>query len=401
MSTVYCGVPHPELGQGAACGLPSEVHPSRTHEGWQGTRCLVWPQSAGEAARALVAAVGVDVVGALAGLLAADGRALVAGVSAPMTPERLAEIAAREAAATRGPWGLDPEGVFGSGTVVAEVDGRERIVGELGFGVGEEADADREFVAHARADVPALLAEVGHLRGEVTQWRDQRNSVFETNAWLRERLEESGHARLLAELDAHSRAREVERLRARVDELVQQRDDLLVEDARAEMRREPQLAPVPLVVSRFDAVMEPAPEEPPVLTIGAVAEDGRPVALLLDPEARAKVARWLGADRAAVLRQAADEIAGIDFHPNARVRSLEIAGNLAIRLRRMAAADEDAAEGETGGLVQVADCGHPRTEPCGHDDYHDPHPWADHDHIWCPGRSYEADAAEGETGGAL
>lgn len=61
----------------------------------------------------------------------------------------------------------------------------------------------------------------------------------------------------------------------------------------------------PLVVSRFDVAMEPAPDEEPVLTIGAVAEDGRPVALLLDPETRAKVARWLGPDRAEVLREAA------------------------------------------------------------------------------------------------
>lgn len=42
------------------------------------------------------------------------------------------------------------------------------------------------------------------------------------------------------------------------------------------------------------------------------------------------------ADRAAVLREAADEIAGIDFHPNARARSLDIAAGLARRLRRMA-----------------------------------------------------------------
>ncbi|MEW2635981.1 hypothetical protein AB0903_31165 [Streptomyces sp. NPDC048389] len=50
----------------------------------------------------------------------------------------------------------------------------------------------------------------------------------------------------------------------------------------------------PLVVSRFDVVMEPAPEEAPVVTIGAVAEDGRPVALVLDAETRARVAAWLG-----------------------------------------------------------------------------------------------------------
>ncbi|MEU9760254.1 hypothetical protein AB0D98_10900 [Streptomyces sp. NPDC047987] len=42
------------------------------------------------------------------------------------------------------------------------------------------------------------------------------------------------------------------------------------------------------------------------------------------------------ADRAAILREAADEIAGIDFHPNAVARSLDIATVLATRLRRLA-----------------------------------------------------------------
>ena len=49
----------------------------------------------------------------------------------------------------------------------------------------------------------------------------------------------------------------------------------------------------PLIVSRFDTAIEPAPEEEPVLIVGAVADDGRPVALLLNLEARSKVARWL------------------------------------------------------------------------------------------------------------
>lgn len=52
-------------------------------------------------------------------------------------------------------------------------------------------------------------------------------------------------------------------------------------------------AAVPLVVSRFDVAMEHAPEEPPGLTVGAIAEDGRPVALVFDEEARVKVAGWL------------------------------------------------------------------------------------------------------------
>jgi len=53
--------------------------------------------------------------------------------------------------------------------------------------------------------------------------------------------------------------------------------------------------PEPLMVSRFDTAIEPSPEEAPVLTVEAIAEDGRPVALLLDEETRAKVASWLGA----------------------------------------------------------------------------------------------------------
>ncbi|WP_426568122.1 hypothetical protein [Streptomyces canus] len=49
----------------------------------------------------------------------------------------------------------------------------------------------------------------------------------------------------------------------------------------------------PVPVSRYDVAIAPAPEEEPVLTVGAIAEDGRPVALLFDPEARRKVAAWL------------------------------------------------------------------------------------------------------------
>ncbi|MFJ6730023.1 hypothetical protein ACIQPQ_34500 [Streptomyces sp. NPDC091281] len=49
----------------------------------------------------------------------------------------------------------------------------------------------------------------------------------------------------------------------------------------------------PLVVSRYDVAIEPALEEEPVLMVGAVAEEGRPVALLFDPEARDRIAGWL------------------------------------------------------------------------------------------------------------
>lgn len=49
----------------------------------------------------------------------------------------------------------------------------------------------------------------------------------------------------------------------------------------------------PLEVARFDTVMYPAPDEAQDLIIGAVAADGRPVALMLDTENRRKVRGWI------------------------------------------------------------------------------------------------------------
>ncbi|WP_103544023.1 hypothetical protein [Streptomyces sp. SM1] len=59
----------------------------------------------------------------------------------------------------------------------------------------------------------------------------------------------------------------------------------------------------PLVVSRYDVAMEPASEEEPVFTVGAVTEDGRPVALCFDPETRRKVAAWLAPGEIAELER--------------------------------------------------------------------------------------------------
>ena len=86
------------------------------------------------------------------------------------TPEHEQEIRAREAAATEGPWGRDaargpyfradsPAGEFGT------------LVGDVHFGCGAQAAADREFTAHAREDVRGLLALVDRLRAEQANWR--------------------------------------------------------------------------------------------------------------------------------------------------------------------------------------------------------------------------------------
>lgn len=36
------------------------------------------------------------------------------------------------------------------------------------------------------------------------------------------------------------------------------------------------------------------------------------------------------------------------------------------------------------------------TQPCGHDDYHDPHPWHERPNLWCPGIGYDDDQAAAE-----
>lgn len=33
------------------------------------------------------------------------------------------------------------------------------------------------------------------------------------------------------------------------------------------------------------------------------------------------------------------------------------------------------------------------SRPCGHDDYHNGHPWADQPHRWCPGHGYDSSPA--------
>lgn len=79
-----------------------------------------------------------------------------------ITDKRLTEIRARTEAATDGPWAVDGPAQCGPGdtlTVYPAEDG-----GALAY-VQPSWD-DAEFIAHAREDIPALLAEIDRLRGE-------------------------------------------------------------------------------------------------------------------------------------------------------------------------------------------------------------------------------------------
>lgn len=82
----------------------------------------------------------------------------------PMTDERLAEIEARANAATPGPWRY---------TLYFVMSPSQGLIADIGPG-SASVNSDAAFIAHARTDVPALLAEVRRLREEIVSLRENQ-----------------------------------------------------------------------------------------------------------------------------------------------------------------------------------------------------------------------------------
>lgn len=79
----------------------------------------------------------------------------------------LAAIGARERAATPGPWEPNGDDWRATGEPALVCAGRS-VVAVIQF---EGTDADAAFIAHAREDVPALIAEVRRLRAQMAEAR--------------------------------------------------------------------------------------------------------------------------------------------------------------------------------------------------------------------------------------
>lgn len=77
-----------------------------------------------------------------------------------LTDQQLAAMRAREAAAFDGPWFTDSLDERDGSTSIGVATESDTWIIEL----GDLDPADAEFIAHARSDVPALLAEVVALR---------------------------------------------------------------------------------------------------------------------------------------------------------------------------------------------------------------------------------------------
>jgi hypothetical protein len=76
--------------------------------------------------------------------------------------ETRSQIESRCAAATPGPWTAHPYG--------ADFEIRPIACGQ-DYGICSQPDA--EFIAHARGDVPVLLAEIDRLRGMIARSKDE------------------------------------------------------------------------------------------------------------------------------------------------------------------------------------------------------------------------------------
>ena len=89
----------------------------------------------------------------------------------PMTQEQLDAIASRSTAAERGPWVVLNGGDNETPTFIDGPEGDVLIRDWWGSGYLRDEyvwvkEPNAEFIAHAREDIPALLAEIDRLRGE-------------------------------------------------------------------------------------------------------------------------------------------------------------------------------------------------------------------------------------------
>lgn len=103
-------------------------------------------------------------------------------MNARLTPEREGEIAARVEAAHPGPWRRsDDEGSL-ERYVLSEDD-----LMAISFGYrGNNTQAEANFVAHAREDVPALLAELAAVRAERDALQERLHNAAMTRTWRNE-----------------------------------------------------------------------------------------------------------------------------------------------------------------------------------------------------------------------
>jgi len=89
-------------------------------------------------------------------------------------------IEARAKAATQGPWEYDGCSVTDWGVTASHTITMEWMPNGRGDGTNERESPDGQFIAHAREDVPALIAELRKLREE-SRWIPVEERLPEDN----------------------------------------------------------------------------------------------------------------------------------------------------------------------------------------------------------------------------
>ncbi|MGH3377913.1 MAG: hypothetical protein ACRDP6_24585 [Actinoallomurus sp.] len=87
-----------------------------------------------------------------------------------LTPEQLTEIEALVSAVPKAPWVIE-------GDYPQRITNAEALVIAECFEGPQFPPSIAEFIAHARTDVPALLAEVKRLREQMSGWSTARDIV--------------------------------------------------------------------------------------------------------------------------------------------------------------------------------------------------------------------------------
>lgn len=188
--------------------------------------------------------------------------------SKALPADRLAEIRARAEAATAGPWCTDDWEIYQGERYEAGAE----WIGETCRAVGQSQEdrANAAFVAAARSDVPALLAEVERLRAELADAANLRDH------WHGDARASHAHIKTLqADLTA-----DVPGLRVRIKELL--------ERART---AEAERADLQVQLAEAQALVDTAPRTTWWLADYEGAEDGPVLFATLDA-AKAWVADW-------------------------------------------------------------------------------------------------------------
>jgi len=104
---------------------------------------------------------------------------------AMLTSEELAAIHARAEAATPGPWRIE-DGIGLYGVMATRRDAPHDDIALAGLFYSPNGGADAAFMAHARADVPRLLAMVAGLTAREMALSDALRSLLGLAYWVQE-----------------------------------------------------------------------------------------------------------------------------------------------------------------------------------------------------------------------